>query len=120
MRGYRRRGTAAYLIGVAASFLLVSHLAGTLLQLPERSFWGILAGEDLTVRRVVPGSPASHAGIQKGDRILSFAGAAWLRPWERTFGPSGEAVMQLADPQGQERTVTVQREPAPTSETLRI
>jgi sigma-B regulation protein RsbU (phosphoserine phosphatase) len=120
MRGYRRRGTAAYLIGVAASFLLMSHLSGTLLQLPERSFWGILVGEDQIVRRVVPDSPASQAGIQKGDRILSFAGAPWSRSWERTLGPAGEAVALLTDPQGQERTVTLQRGPAPTSETLRI
>ena len=119
MRGYRRRGTAAYLIGVAASFLLVSHLAGTLLQLSERSFWGMLVGEDLTVRRVVPGSPAHQAGIQKGDRILSFGGAAWSRSWERSYGPAGEATVQVASPQGEERTAIVQRGPAPAAETLR-
>src|SRR5687767_1764157 len=107
MRGYRRRGTAAYLIGVAASFLLVSHLAGTMLQLPEHSFWGMLVGEDLTVRRVFPGTAASQAGIQKGDRILSFGGAAWSRPWERSYGPAGEAVVQLASVAGEQRTTIV-------------
>jgi sigma-B regulation protein RsbU (phosphoserine phosphatase) len=119
MRGYHRRGTAAYLIGVAASFLLVSYLAGTLLRLPERSFWGMLVGEDLGVRRVFPGSPAAEAGIQKGDRILSFAGAPWSRTWERSFGPSGEASVRLASPQGEERTAIVERGPSPFSETLR-
>jgi len=120
MRGYRRRGTAAYLIGVAASFLLVSYLAGTLLRLSERPFWGMLVGEDLGVRRVLPGSPAASAGIQKGDRILSFAGAPWSRSWERSFGPSGEAAVRLVSAQGEERTTIVERGPSPLSETLRF
>ena len=119
MRGYRRRGTAAYLIGVAASFLLVSHLAGTLLQLPEQSSWGLLVGENLTVRRVFPGSPASQAGIQKGDQILSYGGAAWSRTWERSYGPAGEAVVQLASASGEVRSAIVQHGPSPASETFR-
>jgi sigma-B regulation protein RsbU (phosphoserine phosphatase) len=79
----------------------------------------MLVGEDLTVRRVVPGSPASHAGIQKGDQILSFAGAAWSRSWERSYGPDGEAVVHLVSAEGEQRSVIVQRGSASPAESFR-
>jgi sigma-B regulation protein RsbU (phosphoserine phosphatase) len=120
MRGYRRRNTASYLIGVAASSLLVLQLAQTLLAIPERPYWGLLVGEDRSVRRVSSDSPAFQEGITKGDRVLSFAHAAWNRPWERTYGPRGEAVVELASPDGSTRTVVLERVPPPTPEILRI
>jgi sigma-B regulation protein RsbU (phosphoserine phosphatase) len=120
MRGYRRRSAASYLIGVAASSLLILQLAQSLLTIPERPFWGLLVGEDQTVRRVFPDSPAAEAGVQKGDRILEFAGAPWSRPWERTQDPTTGATLRIATSDGTTRQVTLDRAGLPSSEIVRF
>jgi sigma-B regulation protein RsbU (phosphoserine phosphatase) len=119
MRGYRRRGPAAYLLAVAASFLLVTQLGGDLLQLPARPWWGLIAREDGTIRRVFADSPAARAGIVKGERIEAFAGAPSYRPWEQTLLPDGRAVLELRSASGELRAVTLEAAPTPRAEVLR-
>lgn len=119
MRGYRRRGAASYLTGVAVSFLLVSTFAGSVLRLPDRPFWGILVGGDLVVRRVLPETPAERAGIRQGDTILRFAGAPWGRPWEHRFGPRGEAEVELRTASGTSRTILLEKQASPAAQTIR-
>jgi sigma-B regulation protein RsbU (phosphoserine phosphatase) len=120
MRGYRRRGAASYLLGVAASFLLVVQLGGTLLQLRDKPFWGLrIAGADQTVRRVGPGSPAERAGIRKNDEILSFAGAEWARAWERSYGEDGSALVRVRTPGEDPRSVRIEPAPWPRGDVAR-
>ncbi len=119
MRGYHRRGAASYLSGVAVTFLLVSHLAGSLLELPRQPFWGMLVGAGQEVRRVFPDSPAAEAAIQKGDFVLEFAGAPWARPWDRTYGENGEAFVRIRGADGTERTLALEPRGHPPFEILR-
>lgn len=120
MRGYHRRSAAAYLVAVAACFLLVTQLGGTLLQQSERPWWGILVGPDGTVGRVFADSPAAHAAIQKGDDILSFAGASWSRVWERQYEENGAALVSVRSEGGEVRQLVLPRDPVPTSEIVRL
>ena len=114
MRGYRRRGASSYLLGVAASAVLVIQLVGSLVQLPEKAFWGLLtSGTDHTVRRVVEGSAADLAGIRINDEILSFADAPFSNPWERRYAPDGSAVVVLQRP-GESAPITLSVAPVPT------
>ncbi|HMB67689.1 MAG TPA: PDZ domain-containing protein, partial [bacterium] len=120
MRGYRRRGTASYLVGVAVSFLLVIQLGGTLLQLPDKPHWGlVIQGTDQVVRRVMPDSPAARAGIRVGDEVQSFAGVAWARSWDRTYESDGSAVARVRTPGGIPREVRIERAVSPPHEIVR-
>lgn len=121
MRGFRRRSTAAYLAGVGASFLLLTQLGGTLLDLPNRPWWGMIPGPDgSTVRRVFAGSPADLAGIRKGDRVLSFGGVSWARHWEyRPEDDRGTVVVDLAAPDGTERAARITAASTPHAEVVR-
>jgi sigma-B regulation protein RsbU (phosphoserine phosphatase) len=119
MRGYRRRSAAAYLIGVAASFLLVTQLGGTLLQLPEKPWWGLFVGPDDTVRRVDDRGPAAAAGIHKGEAVVSFAGAPWARRWERVLEDDGDAIVEVRSTEGENRTVRLEATPLPPHEIVR-
>jgi len=59
---------------VAVSFLLVVQLGGTLLQLPDKPWWGlVIQGADQIVRRVLPESPAERAGLRS-----SILGSTWV------------------------------------------
>jgi sigma-B regulation protein RsbU (phosphoserine phosphatase) len=105
---------------VAASFLLVAQLGGSLLQLPERPYWGLLiAGGDQTVRRVFPGSPADVAGIRENDEILSFGGADWTRTWERSYADDRSIVAELRSPDGTTRTVRLESGQVPRVDVVR-
>jgi hypothetical protein len=119
MRGYRRRSAAAYLIGVAGSFLLVTQLGGSLLQLPEKPWWGVFVGPDGTVRRVDEHSPAAGAGIQKGEEIVSFAGAPWSRVWERQIEDNGTVTVEVRSSDGRTRSARLPSATLPTHEVLR-
>ena len=119
MRGFRRRHTAAYLAGVGACFLLLTQLGGTLLELPERPWWGLLPGSDDTVRRVFDDSPAARAGIHKGDRLLSFGGVPWARHWEFRTDPRGAVEVEVASPDGERRTVELEQASTPRAEIIR-
>jgi sigma-B regulation protein RsbU (phosphoserine phosphatase) len=119
MRGYRRRSTAAYLIGVAATFLLLTQLGGTLLALPSRPWWGLLPGPDDSVRRVLPGSPAEKAGIVKGDRVVRFGGVPWARHWEYRADRDGSLLVDLRATDGAVRTVRLEPASTPRAELVR-
>jgi sigma-B regulation protein RsbU (phosphoserine phosphatase) len=120
MRGYRRRGTASYLVGVAASFLLVVQLGGTLLQLPDTPYWGlVIQGADQIVRRVMPDSPGERAGIRVDDEVVSFAGVAWARSWDRSYEPDGSALARVRSPGGMVRDVRIEHAVAPPHEIVR-
>ena len=119
MRGYRRRGPLAYLLGVAASFLLVTQLGGDLLQLPGMPWWGFLTRVDGTVQRVFADSPAERAGIRKGERVESFAGAPMYRPWEQELGADGRAAVEVVASDGEARTLILTPAPTPRAEFVR-
>ncbi|MGQ0720004.1 MAG: SpoIIE family protein phosphatase [Candidatus Eiseniibacteriota bacterium] len=120
MRGYRRRGASSYLLGVATSFLLVAQLGGSLLQLPDRPYWGLwIAGMDQTVRRVAPGSPADLAGIRENDEILSFGGADWARTWERQYADDQSVLAEVRSPDGSTRTVRLESGRVPRVDVVR-
>lgn len=119
MRGYRRRGTASYLIGVAASFLLFSQLAASLLGARERPFWGLLVGDGREVRRVFAESPAALAGIREGDGIRDFAGAPWQEPWNRQYEANGQAKCTVDRPGVGTLEFKLEHRAPPLSEVLR-
>lgn len=119
MRGYRRRSTAAYLVGVAASFLLLTQLGGTLLALPSRPWWGLLPGPDDSVRRVVAGSPAEKAGIVERDQVLRFGGVPWARHWEYRADADGSVLVDLRGPDGSLRTARLAPMSTPRDELVR-
>jgi sigma-B regulation protein RsbU (phosphoserine phosphatase) len=119
VRGYRRRTTASYLVGVAASFFLVMQLASTLLQLSEKSWWGILVRGDGRILRVFEGSPAEGAGILKGEKIRSFAGAPWARPWERRYLSGGSVLADVESAEGAVRSAWLERAHYPRAEIAR-
>ncbi len=120
MRGYRRRSTAAYLAGVGASFLLLTQLGGTLLDLPARPWWGMRPGPDVsTVQRVDEGSPADLAGIRKGDRVLTFGGVPWARHWEAGRDAQQRVVVELESADGARRSVTLAPATFPRAEIVR-
>ncbi len=120
MYGYRRRSAAAYLLGVAAAFVLAAELGGALLPLPERPYWGLIVGDNDVVRRVVSPSPSEAAGIEKGDEIVAFAGATWQRTWERTYREDGSARVTVRSAEGTLREVWVERAHHPPAEVARL
>lgn len=83
---------------------------------PAQSWLGInsqaLRGGGLMVLRVTPDSPASQAGVEAGDVLLTLQGRTienlpdfYRQLW--TWGPAGSAVQVTLKRQGQEKTIRI-------------
>ena len=94
-------------MAVAASFVLIAETLISLGELQERAWWGLLVGSEGVVRRVARDSPAEFAGVEKGDRVLTFGSAAWGRPWERLEEFDGSVAAHIESRGGALRRVVL-------------